>query len=70
MEETIQGSGSNSTGRFIGLVLCVKAEDVLISQHWPLHTSKDLRIAQKKEEKQTAAVKAGGDDVGKRNHPQ
>lgn len=70
MEETIQGSGSNSTGRFIGLVLWVKAEDVLISQHWPLCTSKDLRITQREEEKQTAAVKTGGDGVGKRNHPQ
>lgn len=30
----------------------------------------DLRITQKKEEKYTAAVKTGGDDVGKRNHPQ
>lgn len=37
----------------------------------PLYTrSKDLRIMQRQEKKQTAAVKGRGDDVGKRNHPQ
>lgn len=30
----------------------------------------DQRIMQRKEKKQTAAVKGGGNDMGKRNHPQ